>query len=468
MIELSRVIQTTDGVLVPKGVRLKFANGVAKYLSHPIRRELLPLECIVGAKGPFLNACCATVLNNNAKFQAERKTRYQDWMHFVIHGDALIIYVWDTREVVEVITGMYQAIHGKPVTKTLVNKQTGERMVKTIANPRFGWAKQVYEVVLRGIEHRPDNGLPLKTNNPEWKDIIDKFNNPIKTKFAYESLATYASKLTIRYTQSVASILQKHDAAFVTSEPWLRLSIVSDGKQCYYSVYMWDSKESICSGTADTSLLSELSDACKADIIKTDDVRLIGDSQEVKAMNAMSGIEATEGLSIVPAQGIGNTHIVLLNGQEVARITSEDLRMAKYGDDSQFDGLKTDKVEDGETSEDFESSDDNAEDANMSDDTDTSEDANNSEYENDSDTEDDEQFEDADKSNDDETSNDESSDEEPTEDAKPITTAAYANVGKCKLTVIDNSGQPIELKCLRNDIVTEQELLDDLAKHFKL
>lgn len=445
MIELSRVIQTTDGVLVPKGVRLKFTNGVAKYLSHPIRRELLPLECIAGAKGPFLNACCATVLNNNAKFQAERKTRYKDWMHFVIHGDALIIYIWDTREVVEVITGMYQAIHGKPVTKTLVNKQTGERMVKTIANPRFGWAKQVYEVVLRGIEHRPDNGLPLKTNNPEWVDIIDKFNNPIKAKFAYESMAASVAKLTLRYTQSVMSVLQELDAANVQSEPWLRLTVVSDGKQCYYSIYQWDSKESICSGSADSSMLSELSEHCATDIMQTDDVRLIGDSQEVKAMNAMSGIEATEGLTIIPAQGVANTHIVLLNDQEVARITAEDLRMAKYGDDSQFDSLKSDKTDDAESSEDDEQSKDDE----QSEDDETSEDESFDEHS------EDEQSKDTDES-------------EPAEDAKPITTAAYANVGKCKLTVIDNGGQPIELNCLRNDIVTEQELLDDLAKHFKL
>ena len=445
MIELSRVIQTTDGVLVPKGVRLKFTNGVAKYLSHPIRRELLPLECIVGAKGPFLNACCATVLNNNAKFQAERKTRYQDWMHFVIHGDALIIYVWDTREVVEVITGMYQAIHGKPVTKTLVNKQTGERMVKTIANPRFGWAKQVYEVVLRGIEHRPDNGLPLKTNNPEWKDIIDKFNNPIKTKFAYESLAASVDKLTLRYTQSVASMLQELDAANVQSEPWLRMSVVSDGKRCYYSIYKWDSKESVCSGTADASMLSELSERCATDIMQSDDVRIVGDGQAIEQINAMSGIEATEGLSIVPAQGIANTHIVLLNDQEVARITAEDLRMAKYGDDSQFDKLKDEKPED----DDEQSNDEQSEDTDK-------------DFEDDE-TSNAEQSEDTDKTDD-----ESSEDEEPAEDAKPITVAAYANVGKCKLTVIDNAQQPIELSCLRNDIVIEQELLDDLAKHFKL
>lgn len=532
------MIQTTDGVLVPKGVRLKFVNGVAKYQGHPIKRELLPLECIVGAKGPFLNACCATVLNHNAKFQAEHKFDYKDWMHFIVHGNALIVYIWDTREVVDVIIGVHDAVTGKPITRTLVNKDTGKRITQFLGQPRFGWAKSVYEVVLRGIEHRPDNGLPLKTNNHEWQDIIDKFNHPIEVKYAYESIdelnedamsakadseknnavktktgwtmpngsypinnaddiqdaanlvgnskdysyaevknyiiycarhlncldklpkswldemaasgQTFAKKIAneavigpkgrevmvMRFSPGVMNTLRQKKLKFVKSEPWLHLAIAWHSAKPCYAIYIWDTRKVFCQGYLSKEDAYDIVKWCMHDESAIDNGRpLDGTGPEIQEMNRSfiaKANEAGEAFSIVPAKDLANTHIVLFDEHEVARITAQDLRLAHYGDDSQFDDLNEDDTDEKDTDADETK--------------DSSDNADNEEH-----TE-----KEADKAN-----------PKEDEEAKPVQLPAYANVGKCKLTVTDNEGNILDLPCLKNDIVTEKELLDDLAKHFK-
>ena len=186
MIETTQILQASDGVLVPKGVRLDFKNGKAKYQNHPIERKLIPLQAIKGAAGPFLNACCAVLLNDNRGFQEQFKKRYQDWAHFVLSGDNIIVYVWDTREVIDVIPGLHAGVKGGPITRTLVNKETGERKEQVLGHRKHGWSKSIYDMVTWPQYHRPDNGMPLVTNNPEWKQVVDDFNKA-NAKFAYEA-----------------------------------------------------------------------------------------------------------------------------------------------------------------------------------------------------------------------------------------------------------------------------------------
>lgn len=198
MIELTKVIQTSDGVLVPAGVRLEFKNGVAKYQGHPIKRELVPLQVIKGASGPFLHACSATLLNDCKRFQDIYNRKYQDWAHMVVLGDNLLVYVWDTREVIDVISGIRQAAKGGPIQRVLVNKKTGERITQTLGWHKWGWTKSMYEMMLWPAYHRIDNGLPLKTNEAGWKEAVDEFNAPVLKKHAFESVDAYIAALQAR------------------------------------------------------------------------------------------------------------------------------------------------------------------------------------------------------------------------------------------------------------------------------
>jgi len=191
--KLSQTIQTSDGVLVPAGVNLEFSGGKAKYQGHPIERKLVPLEAIVGAKGPFLRACCATVINDCRRFQSDvRTTNYQDWAHCIVDGDNIIVYVWDTRQVIDVIPGLHAGAAGGPITRTrkLVNKQTGEQTTKTevLGHNKWGWAKSFYEMLMLPQYHRLDNGLPLTTDNKDWQAAIANVNKQAaKAQAAYES-----------------------------------------------------------------------------------------------------------------------------------------------------------------------------------------------------------------------------------------------------------------------------------------
>lgn len=208
MIELSKTIQTSDGVLVPAGVRLDFHSGKAKYQGHPIERKFVPLQAIKGAQGPFLHACVATVLNDNRGFQQVYNKKYQDWAHCVVSGDYLFIYVWDTRQVIEVIPGLHAAAKGGTVTRRLINPKTGEKIEQVLGHSQFGWAKSLYEMLMWPQYHRQDNGLPLVTDNQGWKDIVDNFNQTIEAKFAYEASyifdARESDEFTPEYRQELA------------------------------------------------------------------------------------------------------------------------------------------------------------------------------------------------------------------------------------------------------------------------
>lgn len=305
MIELSEVIQTKDGVLVPKGVRLEFKNGIAKYQNHPIERKLLPLQAIKGASGPFLNACCAIVLNDNKGFQQVYNKRYQDWAHCVVKGDYLIVYIWDTREVIDVIPGIHAACKGGPITRMLVNKTTGERFSQVLGWNRWGWAKSLYEMMMWPVYHRPDNGLPLVTKNEGWKPIIDEFNAPVKKRFAYESSVSVASDACLRDTEEgrmelAAKGLAMPDGSYPIEDiDDLQNAILAYGR-------------------------SKDKPACKAFIIKR--------ANELNAeymLPAKWGNEA-EGIEIVPA-ATPNQHNVILNNVQIATITAKKLEQVHAG-----------------------------------------------------------------------------------------------------------------------------------------
>lgn len=195
--QLNHTIVTSDGVLVPAGVRLKFSGGIAKYKGHPIERKLVPLAVIDGAKGPFMRACCATVINDCRRFQSDvRHTDFKDWAHCIVYGDNIIVYIWDTREVIDVIPGLHSGAPGGPVyqTKNLKNVKTGEHVkdTKVIANNRWGWSKSFYEMLMIPAYHRLDNGLPLVTHNKDWEAAIAPINEQaIKAQAAYESITLF-------------------------------------------------------------------------------------------------------------------------------------------------------------------------------------------------------------------------------------------------------------------------------------
>lgn len=192
MVELTKPIILKNGIVVPAGVRLEFKNGKAKYQNYPVERMLIPLQIIKGAKGPFLNAAVATLLNDNQRFQQIFNKKFQDWAHVIAFGDFLIVYVWDTRDVIDVIPGLHSGAKGGPVIqeKDLIRKSDGQKIheSKVIGHNKWGWSKGIYEMLMFPGYHRQDNGLPLKTDNKDWKPIIDKFNERIEKQFAYECL----------------------------------------------------------------------------------------------------------------------------------------------------------------------------------------------------------------------------------------------------------------------------------------
>jgi hypothetical protein len=294
--KLSKAILTTDNVLVPAGTELTFKGNIAKYQHHEVRRDLVPLECIVGARGPFLHACAAQVLNDNRLLQQIKKTAYQPWCHCIAYGNNCFVYIWDTREVVDVITGLSQHVPGKVHTRTLVNKQTGQRVNQYLGRDKQGWAKSFYEMITWPQYHRPDNGLPLVTKNPEWAELVKALNeSAIKAEAAYER---YDETMRDEYARQG---LAMPDGAYpITDKEDLENAIKAYGR----------AKDKV---------------AVKAFIIRR--------AHELGAVDMLPESwleEANEALTVVPAEGVANTHIVKLDDVEVARITAEQLEMCGY------------------------------------------------------------------------------------------------------------------------------------------
>jgi hypothetical protein len=192
MVELSKPIQLPNGILIPAGTKLQFRQGTAKFQNWPVQRFMIPLQAIRGAKGPFTNACVATMLNDLIGFQETYDRKYQDWAHMVAYGDNFVIYIWDTREVIDIITGVGAASKGGPITRTITNPKTKESIIQTIGHRKYGWAKFVYDAMQIPQNHRWDNGLPLHTKNKDWEKIIADMNAIVKQKYAFESVTDAA------------------------------------------------------------------------------------------------------------------------------------------------------------------------------------------------------------------------------------------------------------------------------------
>ena len=310
--KLSKPILTTDNVLVPAGTKLTFKGNIAKYQNHDIRRDLVPLECIVGAKGPFLHACAAQVLNDNRLLQQDRKTDYKPWCHCITYGNNCFVYIWDTREVVDVITGLSSAVKGKVHTKTLVSKQTGEKVEKFLGQDRSGWAKSLFEMMNWPKYHRPDNGLPLQTKKPEWQELVKALNDSaMKAQAAYESFDESKRTEYAKLGQAMP------DGSYpITDVEDLENAIKAYGR-------------------------AKDKEAVKAFIIRR--------AHELDAVDKLPASwleDAKEALQIVPAEGIANTHIVMFDDVEVARITAEQLDMYNYGYKKDEEGNDTEDSND--------------------------------------------------------------------------------------------------------------------------
>lgn len=254
MIELTHTIQTKDGILVPKGVRLNFSNGIAKYQGHPIERNKVPLQVIKGAKGPFMHAACATLLNDNRGFQQAYKRQYKDWAHMVVYGDNIIVYIWDTRKVIDVISGLHEAANDKPIVRKIKNDKTGEVINQHLGTTK-GWAKSLYNMIMWPQYARLDNGLPLITDNKDWQQIVDEFNAPINQKYSFEAYAGLEDIVgprgvethVLRYNSAFEQTLQKMKLDAPKAEPWLHIGI-QPGAQACYGIWIWDTRHVIASG----------------------------------------------------------------------------------------------------------------------------------------------------------------------------------------------------------------------------
>lgn len=391
MIELKQTILTDDNVFVPAGTRLVFKNGFAEYMKHKISRAKVPLQAIKGARGPFLNAVCATILNDNKGFQEAYNKRFQDWAHCVAIGDYLVVYIWDTREIIDIMPGLHAAVNGGPIVRRLINKKTGERIEQTIGHTKYGWAKYFYDMLTWPQYHRLDNGLPLVTKEKGWQEIVAKFNQNVEQNFAYES---FNDALRAEYAEQG---LAMPDGSYpITDKEDLKNAVQAYGR-------------------------AKDKDAVKAHIIK-----------RAKELNALKELpeswlqEGIEAITIVPAQGVANTHNILLGDIQVGRIFAKKLRKVSFG--TKLDaGQETEATDDEKPTE------------------------------GEAPTESEQNAEPA------------TGGEKPTAEDKDVPTAnfGYYNLGDSKLTVVDNDNAEIDLgKLLDNDVILEKELIDALDKHF--
>lgn len=453
MIQLSKPIIIEGGVLVPAETTLDFKNGVARYDNRKVERKLVPLQCIKGATGPFLHAFCATLLNDNRGFQKTYDVKYQDWAHCILHGDYLIVYVWDTRQVLDIYPGIYAAARGGTIFRRLINKKTGERIQQVMGHSVYGWAKSLYEMAMWPQYARPDNGLPLVTDNPGYKDIIDKFNKPINAKYSYESFdetkrAEYAKQglampdgsypitdiedlenaiqsigRAKEYYATKAFIIKRAkelDAVSLLPEKWLAAN------EAFVKAFAYNDELAKLAqqygmkqrpANAAYRMLVDMSGQSKQTTISLYDWRnrnvidTVALSPELsdKLCNELSEFDqyrivseyyddlccdAAEALTIVP-DVTANQHNVLLDNIQVATIRAKQLE--------QISTSWTDEFDDAEHAE----------------------------------------------------------DDKHTE---PQQVPAYKNMGDSQLQVIANDGTPMHLKCLDANVVLVSDLLDELSK----
>lgn len=188
ILELSKAVKLKNGLLVPAGTKFDGKTGKTVNGKHKLDRQLIPMQAIKGASGPFLNACVATMLTANTGFaQTYPDKKFEDWAHCIFLGDSIIVYVWDTRQVIDVIGGMHDAVKGGPIERTIVGKDSGERRHQILGWKKFGWAKSLYEMMMNPKWHRQDNGLPLVNTNKDWDAIITPFNDNINKKYSLEN-----------------------------------------------------------------------------------------------------------------------------------------------------------------------------------------------------------------------------------------------------------------------------------------
>jgi hypothetical protein len=133
---ITQPVRSSTGALIPEGTKLSFdGKGIAKTKHGDVERAKLPMLFISGAKGPFLTARQARLLNDNHKFQESIKKQYPNWCHCILYGDLLYVFVWDSREIIDVLD-LQKYAKPQPITRTLVNKTTGERKEQVVGQTK--------------------------------------------------------------------------------------------------------------------------------------------------------------------------------------------------------------------------------------------------------------------------------------------------------------------------------------------
>jgi hypothetical protein len=168
-------IRLQGGSVLPEGSILDFKDGIAKRKGGDVLRSNLPMRIIKGAKGPFLSARQARLLNDNFQFQQFVKRQYPAYCHCILFGDMLYVFIWDTREIVDVID-MSKYAKPQPIVRKLKNKATGETKEQVMGQTK-PWLDKLYKMMEWDSYEAFDNGLPLVSKNKEWAKLAKDLNS---------------------------------------------------------------------------------------------------------------------------------------------------------------------------------------------------------------------------------------------------------------------------------------------------
>lgn len=175
-----------SGVIIPAGVRLDFdKKGEAKFQNYKVRRDLIPLQVIKGAAGPFMQAAKASVLNDHRDFQKDVKKQFPDYAHVMLWSDKAFVYIWDSREIIDVVD-LSAYSKSTPIERSIKNPKTGETIVQKIGQTK-PWLPSLYNMFDWPKYKAMDNGLPLVTKNREYADAVAEMNKTVSKKYSYES-----------------------------------------------------------------------------------------------------------------------------------------------------------------------------------------------------------------------------------------------------------------------------------------